>query len=73
MGRGRKTGSAAAFFDEARSLVAGGGPTTGRQRRVSGGAETMTAPGGMAHLAWRRLAMEASARCSDSTGGFGQG
>jgi hypothetical protein len=28
-GRGRKTGSAAAFFDEARAPVAGGGPASG--------------------------------------------
>jgi hypothetical protein len=69
--RGRKTGSAVAFSDEARAPVAGGGPTTGRWRRVSGGggAETTTAPGGTAHLARRRSAMAASVWCSNSSGG----
>jgi hypothetical protein len=33
MGRGRKTGSAVAFSDEARAPVAGGGPATGRRKR----------------------------------------
>jgi hypothetical protein len=32
MGRGRKTGSAAAFSDEVRAPVAGGGPATVRRR-----------------------------------------
>jgi hypothetical protein len=35
-GRGRKTGSAAAFSDEARALVAGGGPAMGRREREEG-------------------------------------
>jgi hypothetical protein len=82
-GRGRKTGSAAAFSDEARAPVAGGGPAMGRRRRVSGGggAETTTAPDGTTHLARRRLTTAASARHSDSSGaslgqwggGFGPG
>jgi hypothetical protein len=69
-GRGRKTGSAMVFFDEVRAPVAGGGPATGRRWRVSSGgdAETMTAPGGMAHLAWHRPATAASSRRSDSSG-----
>jgi hypothetical protein len=32
-GRGRKTGSATTFSEEARALVAGGGPATGRRER----------------------------------------
>jgi hypothetical protein len=35
MGRGRKTGSAVTFSNEVRSLVAGGGPATGRRERIS--------------------------------------
>jgi hypothetical protein len=34
-GRGRKTGSAAAFSDEVRAPVSGGGPATGRRERIS--------------------------------------
>jgi hypothetical protein len=35
-GRGRKTGSATVFSDEARAPVAGGGPTMGRRERELG-------------------------------------
>jgi hypothetical protein len=69
-GRGRKTGSATAFSDEAMAPVVGGGPATER-RRVSGGGgvETTTAPGGTAHLARCKPATVASAQRSDSSGG----
>jgi hypothetical protein len=71
MGRGRKTGSAAAFSDEARALVADGGPAMGRRRRVSGGSDAkMTmALGGTAHLARHRPTTTALAWRSDSIGG----
>jgi hypothetical protein len=70
-GEGRKTGSAAAFSDEARAPVADGGPAMGRRRRVSGGsdAKTTTALGGTAHLARHRPTTTASAWRSDSIGG----
>jgi hypothetical protein len=70
-GRGRKTGSAAAFSDEARAPVASDSPATGRRRRVSGGGdgETTTTPGGTAHLARRKPVTAASAQRSDSSGG----
>jgi hypothetical protein len=54
-GRGRKTGSAAAFSDEAMAPVVGGGPAT--------------APGGTAHLARCKPTTVESAQCSDSSGG----
>jgi hypothetical protein len=70
-GRGRKTGSAATFSDEARAPVASSGPATGRRERIStNGRREKRGGAGRTHRC-RRRRRRARTRAGDD--GFGPG
>jgi hypothetical protein len=70
-GRGRKTGSAAAFSDEARAPVASSGPATGRRERIStDGRHEKCGGAGRTHRCRRR---RRRARTRAGNDGFGPG
>jgi hypothetical protein len=64
-GRGRKTGSVAVFSGEARAPVAGGGPATGRRRRVTGYGDVSVALGQQ----WGRASESGEAASDRSSAG----